>query len=249
MSEWASALPWAHDEAELVLELQSGSEAAYDWLVTHYHGPVYNLTLGMLGNVCDAADATQEVFLKAFRGIRGFRQGSSLKTWLYRIAIREALNQKRWFKRHKRNETSIDVEPGEAQPALQLPDSGATPFEQLASREIQSVVHNALREVPDAFRSAVILRDLEGLSYEEVAEILECGVGTVKSRILRGRRALKEILTPLVTERRAPGRSYSSVRIASEMRPDFAPVSFSGRKTGERVRSSLRRGAAGEGQP
>jgi hypothetical protein len=71
----------------------------------------------------------------------------------------------------------------------------------------------------------------------------------VKSRILRGRRALKEILTPLVTERRVPGRSYSSVRIASEMRPDFAPVSFSGRKTGERVRSSLRRGAAGEGQP
>jgi RNA polymerase sigma-70 factor (ECF subfamily) len=248
MSEWASALPWAQDESELVLELQSGSEAAYDWLVTHYHGPVYNLTLGMLGNVSDAADATQEVFLKAFRGIRGFRQGSSLKTWLYRIAIREALNQKRWFKRHKRNESSIDAELGEAQPALQLPDSGATPFEQLASREIQSVVHNALREVPEAFRSAVILRDLEGLSYEEVAEILECAVGTVKSRILRGRRALKEILMPLVTERPAPARSYSSVRITSEKRPDFAPVAFSGRKTGERVRSSLRRGAAGEGQ-
>jgi len=77
MSEWVSALPWTQDEAGLVSELQSGSEAAFDWLVTHYHAPVYNLTLGMLGDVSDAADATQEVFLKAFRGIRGFRQGSS----------------------------------------------------------------------------------------------------------------------------------------------------------------------------
>ncbi|HKD51872.1 MAG TPA: sigma factor, partial [Candidatus Acidoferrum sp.] len=100
MSDWASALSWGGGEAELVQELQAGSETAFDWLVTHYHAPVYNLILGMLGDTSDAADGTQEVFLKAFRGIRQFRQGSSLKTWLYRIAIREALNQKRWFKRH-----------------------------------------------------------------------------------------------------------------------------------------------------
>ena len=93
VSDWASALSWGRDEAELVSELQAGSETAFDWLVTHYHGPVYNLILGMLGDTSDAADAAQEVFLKAFRGIRNFRQGSSLKTWLYRIAIREALNQ------------------------------------------------------------------------------------------------------------------------------------------------------------
>jgi RNA polymerase sigma-70 factor (ECF subfamily) len=93
VSNWASALSWGRDEAELVVELQAGSETAFDWLVTHYHGPVYNLILRMLGDVSDAADGTQEVFLKAFRGIRGFRQGSSLKTWLYRIAIREALVQ------------------------------------------------------------------------------------------------------------------------------------------------------------
>src|SRR6266699_3819771 len=100
VSDWASALSWGRDEAELVHELQAGSETAFDWLVTHYHAPVYNLILGMLGDTSDAADGTQEVFLKAFRGIRNFRQGSSLKTWLYRIAIREALNHKRWFKRH-----------------------------------------------------------------------------------------------------------------------------------------------------
>ncbi len=107
MSDWASALSWGGGETELVHELQAGSETAFDWLVTHYHAPVYNLILGMLGDTSDAADGTQEVFLKAFRGIRQFRQGSSLKTWLYRIAIREALNQKRWFKRHLQKNVSI----------------------------------------------------------------------------------------------------------------------------------------------
>jgi RNA polymerase sigma-70 factor (ECF subfamily) len=198
LSDWASALSWGRDEAELVHELQAGSETAFDWLVTHYHAPVYNLILGMLGDTSDAADGAQEVFLKAFRGIRNFRQGSSLKTWLYRIAIREALNHKRWFKRHLQKNVSIDAQSEEGQSRIEIEDLCATPFEQLASLEIQAAVHGALQQIPDVFRSAVILRDLEGLSYEEVAEVLECSDGTVKSRILRGRRALKEILEPLL---------------------------------------------------
>ena len=206
MSDWASALSWGRDESELVTELQSGSEAAFDFLVTHYHAPVFNLILGMLGDPTDAADGTQEVFLKAFKGIRQFRQGSSLKTWLYRIAIREALNHRRWFKRHLQKNVSIDAEPEEGQAPIEIEDLHGTPFDQLASREIQDVVQQALRQVPDVFRGAVILRDLEGLSYEEVAEVLECSVGTVKSRILRGRRALKELLDPLLGEHR-PVRS------------------------------------------
>jgi len=201
VSDWASALAWGRDESELVTELQAGSETAFDWLVTHYHGPVYNLILSMVGDVSDAADGTQEVFLKAFRGIRGFRQGSSLKTWLYRIAIREALNYKRWFKRHLQKNVSIDAEPEEGHATIEIEDDGATPFEQLAAHEIQDAVQNALQQVSEVFRSAVILRDLEGLSYEEIAEVLECSVGTVKSRILRGRRALKELLEPLLADR------------------------------------------------
>ena len=188
MSDWASALSWGNDERELVAELQAGSETAFDWLVTHYHAPVYNLILGMLGDPADAADVAQEVFLKAYRGIRGFRQGSSLKTWIYRISIREALNQRRWFRRHQQQNVSIDAVPEEGQAQIDIQDSSATPFEQLATRELQHVVRSALHKVPYVFRGAVILRDMEGLSYEEVAEVLECSVGTVKSRILRGRR-------------------------------------------------------------
>jgi RNA polymerase sigma-70 factor (ECF subfamily) len=203
MSDWASALTWSGDETRLVTELQAGSETAFDWLVTHYHGPVYNLILSMLGDVADAADGTQEVFLKAFRGIRSFRQGSSLKTWLYRIAIREALNHKRWFKRHLQKNVSIDAEPEEGHAAIEIEDLALTPFDQYAAHEIQAAVQNALQQIPDVFRGAVILRDLEGLSYEEIAEVLECSVGTVKSRILRGRRALKDLLEPLLTERPA----------------------------------------------
>jgi RNA polymerase sigma-70 factor, ECF subfamily len=203
LSDWASALSWGVDETRLVTELQAGSETAFDWLVTHYHGPVYNLILSMLGDVADAADGTQEVFLKAFRGIRSFRQGSSLKTWLYRIAIREALNHKRWFKRHLQKNVSIDAEPEEGHAAIEIEDLAATPFEQFAAHEIQAAVQGALQEIPEVFRSAVILRDLEGLSYEEIAEVLECSPGTVKSRILRGRRALKDLLEPLLVDRSA----------------------------------------------
>jgi RNA polymerase sigma-70 factor, ECF subfamily len=203
VSDWASALSWGHDESELVTELQAGSETAFDWLVTHYHGPVYNLILGMLGDRANAADAAQEVFLKSFKGIRNFRQGSSLKTWLYRIAIREALNHRRWFKRHLQKNISIDAEPEEGASHIEIEDLAGTPFDQLAAHEIQDAVQSALQKVPEVFRSAVILRDLEGLSYEEVAEVLDCSVGTVKSRILRGRRALKEILEPLLGEKEA----------------------------------------------
>jgi RNA polymerase sigma-70 factor, ECF subfamily len=201
MSDLAQSLSWGRDEAELVHELQAGSDAAFDYLVTYYHAGVFNLVYGILSDRADAADVTQEVFLRAFRGIRGFRQGSSLKTWLYRISVRQALNHRRWCWRHHRQQVSIDAEEEGRGLALDLKDSEATPYERFASQETQQAVRAALTHVPALFRSAVILRDLEGLSYEEVAEVLEVSVGTVKSRILRGRRMLKEILDPVVAAR------------------------------------------------
>jgi RNA polymerase sigma-70 factor, ECF subfamily len=201
VSDLARVLTWPQDEAEILTELRGGSEAAFDWLVTYYHAPVYAVVSGILRNPTDAADVTQEVFLKAFRGIRSFRHGSSLKTWLYRIAVRESLNYRRWFWRHLRFQHSI--EEGQQEGAPEFEDTGTSPFEELASREIQDAVQHALGEVPAVFRAAVILRDLEGLSYEEVAEVLDVSVGTVKSRILRGRRMLREILEPVLVPRKA----------------------------------------------
>jgi RNA polymerase sigma-70 factor, ECF subfamily len=202
MSELAQTLAWGRSEAELVTNLQSGSDAAFNWVVNYYHATVYNVVFGILGDRNDAADVTQEVFLKAFRGIGGFRQGSSLKTWLYRIAVREALNQRRWWHRHRRNEISIDAPADEKHVPIEIEDVDATPFEHLATREIQSAVRGALSQLPQAYRSAVILRDLEGLSYEEVGEVLEISVATVKTRILRGRRALKQALESLLHPQR-----------------------------------------------
>ena len=198
MAEMAQSLAWGHNESQLVTELQAGSESAFDWLVTYYHGAVYNLVYGILSDRADAADVTQEVFLRAFKGIRGFRHGSSLKTWLYRISVREALNHRRWFWRHHRNQVSIEADEAGDKPALQIEDGEATPFDHLAAAERQAALQEALSKVPEIFRSAVILRDLEGLSYEEVAEVLDVSVGTVKSRILRGRRALREALDPIL---------------------------------------------------
>ncbi len=132
------------------------------------------------------------------QGIRGFRRGSSLKTWLYRIAVREALNHRRWLWRHHREQDSIDLEPSNGHAAIEIEDASSTPFDQAASHEVQQAVQKALRSVPEVFRSAVILRDLEGMSYEEVSEVLCISVGTVKSRILRGLRLLREILEPIL---------------------------------------------------
>jgi RNA polymerase sigma-70 factor (ECF subfamily) len=218
VSDLARVLPWSQDEAELVTELQGGSGAAFDWLVTHYSGPVYGLVAGMISESGDAADITQDVFLKAFRGIRGFRRGSSLKTWLYRIAIREALNHRRWLWRHHRQQDSIDIEPTSGHTSLEIEDESSTPFDQAASHELQQAVQQALLQVPEVFRSAVILRDLEGMSYEEVAEVLMVTVGTVKSRILRGRRRLRELLDPML--RSPQGHRGHAPEVQEEVRTD-----------------------------
>src|SRR5438034_10120809 len=160
VSDCASALSWGGGEAELVHELQAGSESAFDWLVTHYHAPVYNLILSMLGDTSDAADGTQEVFLKAFRGIRQFRQGSSLKTWLYRIAIREALNQKRWFKRHLQKNVSIDAEPEEGQARFEIPDACSTPLDvaqnHRAAKRLRNLLQRALHGLLNFVRGELL---------------------------------------------------------------------------------------------
>jgi RNA polymerase sigma-70 factor, ECF subfamily len=239
MSELAQGLAWGRDEAALVTGLQAGSDEAFDYLVTYYHASVHNLVFGILGDAADAADVTQDVFIRVFRGIRGFRGSSSLKTWLYRVAVRQALNQRRWCWRHHRQQVSIDGDEEGAHRRFDLVDAKATPFEECAAHEMQAKVREALATVPARFRSAVILRDLEGLAYEEIAEVLEVSVGTVKSRILRGRRILKENLEPLLRSGVAAIRRNSWAASAFQ---GALTESDSGGLTGYRMES---RGARG----
>src|SRR6266850_7481536 len=105
----ASAIAVRPEEASIVAELKTGSDEAFNWLVAHYHQPIYSLVYRILNDPADAADTTQEVFLKVFRGIRRFNGQASLKTWIYRIALHEASNQKRWWFRHKRKEVSMEA--------------------------------------------------------------------------------------------------------------------------------------------
>jgi RNA polymerase sigma-70 factor (ECF subfamily) len=207
LAELASALANATEESSIVAELKSGSEDAYAWLIAHYHQQVYSLVYRIVSDPADAADTTQEVFLKVFRGMRHFQGDSSLKTWIYRIAVHEACNRKRWWFRHKRRETSLEpaidsMPDGSTAPGLKdlLEDHSDTPFESLAHEEIRARVEEELRKIAEPFRTTVVLRDIEDLSYEEIAEVTQASLGTVKSRLTRGREMLKKRLQSYVNE-------------------------------------------------
>jgi RNA polymerase sigma-70 factor, ECF subfamily len=207
MGDVATAALVRADESGIIADLQSGSEEAYAWLINHYHQPVYSLVYRILNDPADAADTTQEVFLKVFRGIKRFNGSASLRTWVYRIAVHEASNQKRWWFRHKRKETSMET-PADANGSsgsITLEDTLATdeqasPFEHMIHEEVRAKVEMELRQLPEPYRTAVLLRDIEGLAYEEIAEILDLSLGTVKSRLTRGRECLRKRLLPYVDE-------------------------------------------------
>lgn len=202
LGDLASAIGARAEEASVVAELKAGSEEAYAWLITQYHQPIYSLVYRILNEPADAADTTQEVFLKVFRGMQRFNGESSLKTWIYRIAVHEASNHRRWWFRHKAKETSVEpVDSGETSdngPGLALKDTlvdeRGTPFENAVKEELRARVEEELKQVQEPYRTTVILRDIEELSYEEIAEVTETSLGTVKSRLMRGREALKKRL-------------------------------------------------------
>lgn len=183
------------DDLALVSALREGAEEAYETLLLRFQQPVYNLALRLLNDSTDAADIVQEVFLKVFRNVDHFRGQSSLKTWIFRIAINEAHNQRRWFFRHRHREVGMDEEHDDGRcQAEVLADSGQSPFDYVFDREKQVLIEEALARISPTFRAAVVLRDITDLSYEEIAEVLQVSLGTVKSRILRGREALRQEL-------------------------------------------------------
>lgn len=200
MGNVASALSFETEESALVQELRFGSEEAFAWLIARYHQPIYSLLARTVQDRADAADLTQEVFVKVFRKIGGFHGESSLRTWIYRIAIREASNQRRWWSRHKQQEIPIEqelTEPGSGSPIYlkeMLVDPAESPFDAVERSENRERVERALKAVPEPYRTTLILRDIEGFVYEEVAEMQGVNLGTVKSRLVRGRAFLKALL-------------------------------------------------------
>jgi RNA polymerase sigma-70 factor (ECF subfamily) len=206
VSDLASAIAIRNEEASIVAELKAGSEAAYSWLIAQYHQPIYSLVYRILDDPSDAADTTQEVFIKVYRGIGRFNAESSLKTWIYRIALHEASNQRRWWFRHKGRETSIEaateteehVHPIGVKDTLV--DDTDSPFDSVFHSEVSAKVEAELTNLQEPYRTTVILRDIEDLSYEQIAEITETSLGTVKSRLVRGREALKKRLVRYVKD-------------------------------------------------
>jgi RNA polymerase sigma-70 factor (ECF subfamily) len=216
LGEFASALAARADEASIVVDLKAGSEEAYAWLIEHYHQQIYSLVYRIVADPVDAADTTQEVFIKVFRGMARFNGASSLKTWMYRIAIHEAANHRRWWCRHKARELSLEppeaaLQEGESGLKDTLVDSHVSPFEAMRQQELRARVEEELRRVPEPYRTTVILRDLEELSYEEIAEVMQTTLGTVKSRLMRGRDALKKRLEAFM-EREDVTRGATTVR-------------------------------------
>jgi RNA polymerase sigma-70 factor, ECF subfamily len=184
------------EDARLIECLRQGDGYAYEELIGRFQQPVYVLALRLLNDTSDASDVTQEVFLKVFRNIGSFRGQSSLKTWIYRITVNEAHNARRWFFRHRRHEVELDTGPDESSRdwSESIADHGRSPYDEAVNQQRHALIVEALERISPIFREAVILRDITDLSYEEVAEVLGVSLGTVKSRILRGREALREQL-------------------------------------------------------
>jgi RNA polymerase sigma-70 factor, ECF subfamily len=182
-------------EQALVAALRAGEQDAYETLIERYEQPVFSIVSRVMDHDGEAADVAQEVFLKVFRKIDAFRGESTLKTWIYRIAVNEAHNHRRWFGRHRRQEVALEPEDGRQGVCDLVADRGPSPYEMARDHETQVFIENGLKRISVQYRTALVLREVEGLRYEEIAEILEVSLGTVKSRILRGREALRKVLS------------------------------------------------------
>jgi RNA polymerase sigma-70 factor (ECF subfamily) len=181
-------------EAEFIERLKRGEAAAFEELVAARSGEIYGLLFRMTENSDEARDLTQETFLRAFQSIGRFRGEADLRTWIYRIAINQARNRWRWWRRRRRDSTvSLEATQGETGQTViaTLAESAANPEQQTLAHERESALRKALHRVGRAYRETVILRDIEGFTYEEIATTLGINVGTVKSRLARGRQELR----------------------------------------------------------
>jgi RNA polymerase sigma-70 factor (ECF subfamily) len=182
-------------ETQFIERLKQGDAAAFEVLIAERSGEVYGLLYRLTENSEEARDLTQETFLRAFQSISQFRGDSDLRTWIYRIAINQARNRWRWWRRRRRDATvSLDSEDAHGrQPLIESlrSEGDRSPEQETLAHERERALRRALRSLSLSYRETVILRDIEGFSYEEIAETLGINVGTVKSRLARGRQELR----------------------------------------------------------
>ena len=183
-------------DSQFIERLRAGDAAAYDHLVEERSGDIYALLYRLTEDAEEARDLTQETFLRIFQSIDRFRGDADLKTWIYRIALNQARNRWRWWRRRRRDVTvSLDADSRDEKPLSdRLRYSGTDPEQDVLLRERELALRQALRSLGRLHREVVILRDVEGLTYEEVATTLEISIGTVKSRLSRGRQDLRRKL-------------------------------------------------------
>jgi RNA polymerase sigma-70 factor (ECF subfamily) len=184
-------------DAELVKRVQAGDKAAFDILVQKYQHKVVNLINRFVSDQTECYDIAQDAFIKAYRAIGNFRGDSQFYTWLYRIAANTAKNHLASMAR-KSPSYSVDVDDAEHYEGESRLKEYATPENLLLTDEIERTVFQAIEELPDDLKSAIMLREIEGLSYEEIAEVMDCPIGTVRSRIFRARDAIDRELRPLL---------------------------------------------------
>ncbi len=186
-------------DLELVRRVQAGDKSAFDVLVLKYQQKVINLVTRYVHDPHIAMDVSQESFIKAYRGLKNFRGDSAFYTWLYRISINTAKNYL-VSKNRRMPDDDIDAQEAEQYDGGDKLRDISTPERQALTDEIQETVHRAIEALPDDLRIAITLRELEGLSYEEISETMDCPIGTVRSRIFRARESIELELAPLLDQ-------------------------------------------------
>jgi RNA polymerase sigma-70 factor (ECF subfamily) len=184
-------------DEELVLRVQRGDKSAYDFLVIKYQHRIIQLVNRYIKDPSEAQDVAQEAFIKAYRALADFRGEAAFFTWLYRIAINTAKNYLLSRSRRSAN-YQVDIQDAEALENAPQLQGLETPERELLNQEIIDAINASIEELPEDMRTAIVLREFEGMSYEEIAEAMDCPVGTVRSRIFRAREAIDNKLNPLL---------------------------------------------------
>jgi RNA polymerase sigma-70 factor, ECF subfamily len=185
-------------DGQFIERLKRGESAAFETLVSERSGEIYGLLYRLTENTEEARDLTQETFLRAFQSIRSFRGDSDLRTWIYRIAINQARNRWRWWRRRRRDST-VSIDSTDEYGKLGLiatlkAENVQSPEQDTLAHERERILRDALQGLRRVYRETVILRDIEGFAYEEIAVALDISIGTVKSRLARGRQELRSKL-------------------------------------------------------